>query len=256
MKFKYIAVLLTAFLITETGCTVKRPTMAHTHIGHALAGWVDTPGKEGLFIVAENKARQALDAAKSAAAESKDMALIKQHLKDVITATSPVQPSGGKTVVYGVKQALTGAVGHLTFAAASDDATANVRQFAPRFEGDAAAVLDRCDLITALSKDVINSRSMEETRLLAAEVVKLTRSNLFGADADGDGKIGAKPAEFGLKQLRQEIEAMLAREDPPYTNVSRWYLFNMVRLPDGRWMFRNDFKDKKGAYKGGGGGGY
>lgn len=255
MKFRYLSVIFVAFLIVETGCALKRPTIAHTHIGHALTGWIDTPGKEGLFVVAEKKARAAMEAAKSAASESKDMARIKQHVKDVITATNPPQPSSeGSAIVYGVKQALTGAIGHMTYAATSDDATANVRKFAPRFESDAGAVLDRCDLITALSQDVVNSRSVEETRLLTGEVYKLTRSNLFGADVDGDGKVGANPAEFGLKQLRQETEAMLAREDPPYATVSRWYLFNLIRLPDGRWLWRTDFRDQDDPYAGGGGG--
>ena len=238
-----------------TGCALKRPTIAHTHIGHALTGWIDTPGKEGLFIVAENSARQALDSAKLAAEESNNLAGIKQHLKQVLATTNPIQPADGNTEIYGVKQALTGAVGHVTYAATSDDATPNVQQFAPRFEQDAGSVLDRCDLITVLSNDILKSRSMEESRLLAAEVYKLTQANLFGEDANGDGKVGGDPGEYGLKQLRQEIEQMLDRENPPYTTVSRWYLFNLIRLPDGKWIFRTDFEDKDDAYSGGGGGG-
>jgi len=243
-------------MIMETGCALKRPTIAHTHIGHALTGWIDTPDKEGLFIVAEKKARQAMESAKQGTSEPIDMARIKQHLKEVIAATNPPQPSDGGPVNYGVKQALSGAIGHLTYAATSADATSNVRQFASKFESDAGAVLDRCDLITTLSTDVINSRSMEEGKLLADEVYKLTQANLFGGDANADGKAGGNPAEFGLKQLRQEIEAMLAREKPPYTAVNQWYLFNLIHLPDGRWIFRDQFEDKTDPYSVGGGGGY
>jgi len=256
MKFRFISALIVALMIMETGCALKRPTIAHTHIGHALAGWIDTPDKEGLFIVAEKKARQAMESAKLGTSEPIDMGRIKQHFKEVIAATNPPQPSDGGAVSYGVKQALSGAIGHLTYAAASDDATPNVRQFASKFESDAGAVLDRCDLITTLSTDVINSRSMEEGKLLADEVYKLTQANLFGGDANADGKVGGNPAEFGLKQLRQEIEAMLAREKPPYTAVNQWYLFNLIHLPDGRWIFRNDFGDKTDSYTRGGGGGY
>ncbi len=257
MKLRYMFIATIIFMLLGTGCAIKRPTMAHTHIGHALTGWIDTPQKEGLFIVAENSARQAMDSAKLAAAESNSLAGIKQHLKQVIAATNPVQPADNSTGSYGVKQALTGAVGHLTFAAESDDASPNVQQFGPRFEKDAGTVLDRCDLITALSNDVLTSRSMEESKLLAGVVYKLTRANLFGEDADGDGKVGGGPGEFGLKQLRQEIEQMLDRENPPYSAVNRLYLFNLIRLPDGKWIFRNDFEDKDDAYSGnGGGGGY
>lgn len=256
MKLRYMLILTIIFMLLGTGCAIKRPTMAHTHIGHALTGWVDTPQKEGLFIVAENSARQAMDSAKLAAAQSHNLGSIKQHLKQVIAATNPVQPADGNTKPYGVKQALTGAVGHLTYAAESDDASSNVQQFAPRFEHDAGTVLDRCDLITVLSNDVMNSGSIEESRVLAGEVYKLTQANLYGADANGDGKAGGDPGEYGLKQLRQEIEQMLDREKPPYTAVNRWYLFNLIRLPDGKWIFRTHFEDKNDAYSRGGGGGY
>jgi hypothetical protein len=38
-------------------------------------------------------------------------------------------------------------------------------------------------------------------------------------------------------QLRKELDAMIARENPPYVTVDQWYLFNLVRLPNGRWVF-------------------
>jgi len=253
MKLRYVSVLFVITILMGTGCALQRPTIAHTHIGHALTGWIDTPDKEGLFVVAENSARQAIESARMGTLETKDLARLKQHLKAVIMATDP-PPSGGNTVTYGVKQSLTGAMGHITYAAESDDATPNVRQFASRFERDAGIVLDRCDLITALSHDAISSRSIEESQLLAAEVHKLAQANLFGVNADKDGGVGADPRRYGLKQLRLEIEAMLDREKPPYTTVNRWYLFNLIRLPDGRWIFRNDFEDKDDAYSGGGGG--
>ena len=68
--------------------------------------------------------------------------------------------------------------------------------------------------------------------------MKLTReANLEGEDTDHDGKVGSTPAEFGMAQLRQEFDAMIARESPPYRTVDQWYLFNLVRLPSGRWVF-------------------
>jgi hypothetical protein len=255
MKYKAISILIVIMMLMGTGCALKRPTIAHTHIGHSLSGWIDTPEKEGLFIVAENLARRAMDSAKLGTSESIDLAQIKQHMKEVMTVTNPPQPSDGKAVNYGVKQALAGAVGHITYAANSDDSTPNVQEFASRFEQDADAVMDRCELITVLSSDVIASQSIKESKLLAGEVYKLTQANLYGEDADSDGKVGNDPGELGLKQLRQEIEAMLDREKPPYTTVNRYYLFNLIRLPDGRWMFRSDFEDKDDAYSGGGGGG-
>ena len=30
---------------------------------------------------------------------------------------------------------------------------------------------------------------------------------------------------------------MIGRETPHYVTVPQWYLFNLVRLPNGRWVF-------------------
>ena len=43
-----------------------------------------------------------------------------------------------------------------------------------------------------------------------------------------------EPAEFGMKQLRAQLDGIIARESPPYRTVDQWFLFNLVRLPNGR----------------------
>jgi len=37
--------------------------------------------------------------------------------------------------------------------------------------------------------------------------------------------------------LRRDLVDMINREDPPYRTVDEWYLFNLVRLPSGLWVF-------------------
>ena len=69
------------------------------------------------------------------------------------------------------------------------------------------------------------------------EIAKLAQANLTGDDANSDGVVGSVPSEYGLLQLRKELEAMIGREKPPYVTVDQWYLFNLVRLPNGRWVF-------------------
>ena len=248
--------LLVVALLGMTGCSHRAPTIAHVHIGHAMTGWHDTPGKQGLFIVAEKKAAEALATAQSAADGSMDL----NGIQTTIANTSRLCDSQAKlddeTPVYGVKQALSGAVSHITYAATSSDATANTKVFADAFAANAAGVLDRCDLITALSRDISLSASLQEAELLAPEIEMLARANLHGEDLDGDGRIGSYPDEYGLLQLRRDIESMLDREDPPYATVGKWYLFNLIRLPDGSWMFRSrNVHDANDPYGGGGGGG-
>jgi hypothetical protein len=98
-------------------------------------------------------------------------------------------------------------------------------------------VVARCELIGLLGKDVESTTTVQEAQTLAAEIARLAQQNLDGEDADGDGVVGSKPAEYGMKQLRARLDEMIAREDPPYRTVDDTYLFNLVRLPNGKWVF-------------------
>jgi hypothetical protein len=206
-----------------------------------MDGWHDTPDQAGLFVTAERTAQTALQAAESASRAGNDLGAVKSDINLVIEATDPVDPSAEvqrPKVEYGVKNALTGAVQHIEFAAESRDASANIRSSAAAFSRHAVAVLDRCDLITGLGGDVLRADSSEVARLLADEILTLARANVYGEDSNGDGVVGSSPEEYGLMQLRAELESTIAREDPPYTTVERWYLFNLIRLPSGEWIFR------------------
>ena len=250
--------MLVLSLGVVTGCATRAPTIAHTHVGHAMAGWHDTPGKKGLFEVAEDKAQEASLHAERAAENPGNTKQVKAEVSKVTIATDRQLGKASDTEVeapYGVKQALTGAIDHITFAASSDDASANVRNTASTLEKSATGVLDRCDLITLLGSEIQESDSQEEVQILLEEVRALAHANLNGVDSNGDGVIGSDPEEIGLKQLRVKIEDMIAREDPPYTTVDRWYLFNLVRLPTGEWIFDN-LPKWDGGGGGGGGGGY
>jgi hypothetical protein len=88
-----------------------------------------------------------------------------------------------------------------------------------------------------LGKDVQSSTSIKEASVSVAEIAKLAQANLAGDDSNGDGVAGSVPSEYGLLQLRKELEAIVAHESPPYVTVDQWYLFNLVRLPNGRWVF-------------------
>jgi hypothetical protein len=211
------------------GCAVHPPTIAHVHIGHAVTGVHVTPQHKGYLEVAEQRGNEALAFAQSAA-EDAGLTQMKAHIASAVSATDSQE-------TFGLKQSLTMAANHITFAATSEDASANVVRSAPVFASNIAAVIGRCDYIDLLGKDVAASGSLREASLSAAEILKLARANLVGDDSNEDGIIGSVPAEFGLVQLRAELQAMISRENPPYRTVDEWYLFNLVRLPNGRWVF-------------------
>jgi hypothetical protein len=129
------------------------------------------------------------------------------------------------------------AANHITFAATSDDASVNVQKAAPIFAADITRVVERCELIVLLGKDIAASTSAKDAGASVVEMGKLAQANLVGDDANGDGVVGSVPGEYGLVQLRKELEDMIARENPRYETVPQWYLFNLVRLPNGKWVF-------------------
>ena len=65
MNSRYYFRLLLGFgmcvglLVGQFGCATKAPTIAHTHIGHAITGFQGTPGDKGLFVVAEDRGVEA-----------------------------------------------------------------------------------------------------------------------------------------------------------------------------------------------------
>ena len=211
------------------GCVSRPPSIAHVHLGHALTGVHVTPGKQGYLLVAEKQAEDIVTLAKKAKT-SPDLAQIKSAVAAAEKATNSEDE-------FGLKHSLIMASNHISFAATSPDASPNVQQSAPVFARDTVRVVERCELIGLLGKDVAASSSVDEAQLLAGEIESLAQANLDGEDANKDGVVGALPAEFGMKQLRAELDGIIARESPPYRTVDQWYLFNLVRLPNGRWVF-------------------
>jgi hypothetical protein len=236
---KHLAALALVLSLPGAGCVSRSPTIAHVHVGHAITGVHVTPNQEGYMVTAERRGAEAVEFSRLAAA-SNDLAVIKQNVAAAVKATDAADN-------FGVKQAIVMASNHITFAATSDDASVNVQQAAPIFASHITRVVERCELIVLLGKDVEASTSVEEASVSVAELNKLTRANVSGdqsnaddfnaAAGNADAGAGSLPSQYGLVQLRKELEAMIARENPRYVTVPQWYLFNLVRLPNGRWVF-------------------
>jgi hypothetical protein len=226
---RFASLVMVLSLLGAGGCVSRAPTIAHVHIGHAITGVHVTPNQEGYLVTAERRGGQAVEFSRIAAG-STDLAVIKQNVAAAVKATDSADD-------FGVKQAIVMAANHITFAATSDDATVNVQQAAPVFAVHITRVVERCELIVLLGKDVEASTSATEAAVSVVELSKLTQANVSGDDSNGDGVVGSVASEYGLVQLRKELEAMVARENPRYVTVPQWYLFNLVRLPNGRWVF-------------------
>jgi hypothetical protein len=216
-------------LVGLGGCVTRPPSIAHVHVGHALSGVHVTPDQAGYLLVAEERAAAVRELSRKATA-TEDLQQLKTEVKSAVDATVSDDS-------FGLRHSLVQASNHITFAATSDDASDNLRAGAPQFATDIVRVVERCELIGLLGKDVAASTTSAEARLLAAEIARLAEENINGDDTDGDGLIGGKAREYGLKQVRRRLEDMIARERPPYRTVDEAYLFNLVRLPNGKWVF-------------------
>lgn len=223
--------LIVLTIIGSTGCAYHAPTIAHIHLGHTVTGVEGTPGDVGFLTVAQKSAEQALDRAEQALADGQSLVAIKEHIAAVNRITNTDED-------VAVTKALDHAMAHIRFAAETDDSSENVRNSSPELQTLTEGIFYRSNLITLYAQDLVAIDSQEDGRVVAEQVQQLTHANLNGEDSDDDGKIGDKPAEMGMVQLRAEVDAMIAREDPPYVTVDRWYLFNLIRLPDGQWIFR------------------
>ncbi len=215
--------LVIAAGIVAMGCAHQPPTIAHTHIGHAITAFDGTPGDDGLFNIAENRAleSQRLAQALTSSGSAQQSNASARELIDVIGSNQ-----------YGLKFSLREAVSHISYAAGADDASANVRTSSARFADAAEDVIRRCDLILLLTADFVASQNAGERQQLGQQINDLVTLNVRG-QAGSDQQIGTT-------ELREMLDAMIAGENPPYTTVDRWYLFHLVRLPecDTCWAWR------------------
>lgn len=237
-----VAVALASILVgVAAGCAHRPPTIAHVHIGHAVTAAHDTPDRLGYLELAESEARTALAKAEAALA-AQSLADMQQTVAEVNQITNQVMP-------YPLTGAVEEAASHIEYAALSDDASANVRDGSRHIAAMIEGVLTRGTLIENYARDMAAATSAEEARALAEEIHRLARANLEGADSDGDGSVGSQPAECGVMQIRGYLDALIEREDPAYVTVDRWYLFNLVRLPSGEWIFPRSGSRGSHAYQ-------
>jgi hypothetical protein len=222
------------------GCASQAPTIAHVHIGHAITGHASTPENAGFFQLAEEQASEAVSMV-----DKFDDDNSSGTLREKIDGLSYVLKYGSD---HSFTESLREAANHLTFAAESDDASTNVRTNTIGWTASIEGVLARSDLIDLYIRESKKSSSNEETWQYAKEIQKLVRANLSGEDLDQNGYIGNSQNEYGMIQLRRELNAMIAAENPAYRTVDRWYLFNLIRLPSGRWMFRRSKSGQSQGY--------
>ena len=229
--------LIVLLTVTIGACVQTRPLMSHSHIGHALTTWHDTPGKRGLYVVAAKELDVAIAAADQAIASGADPRRSSKHLDNVLHALNPDLQRFGAGLDYGAIRALQGAIEHLEYAAGSEDASDN-------FVSSVVTLADQGDLVLArLVRAQQAIAEIDRNDPAADPGLRVVRELLMAAKF---GDPNAAPvgdtmadADRGLVHITADLEAMLKREtDPAYEPVPRRYVLGLVRLPSGRWGYR------------------
>lgn len=206
------------------------PTIAHIHIGHAITGWPLAPNKQGLLVAAELSAIKAAASSELMlrAARDGNMERSQKYLNEVATAVDPGFLSGVPTNEYGLRKAAAEAITHLQLASEVEDASANVQRTVTANVVKAQDLIDRSDELLAFLDAGAKTQSIEEMEIISEEIVRTLKRIAGGPDSLDS---------YSLYNFREDIEAMVEREDPPYKTVESFYLFNLVKLPDGKWGF-------------------
>lgn len=224
MRGAFVTCIAGVLALAVSGCvSVVRPTIAHVHVGHAVTGWADTPGRAGLLTVAERDAATAAEHARYAIEGAAELATLKMHIVHVIHAVDPSVEPQGPGSGYGLARALDGAADHLRFAAESRDASDNLRQGVAPLLAAAEPLRKDARLVVALGRETLKSTKAEDAVALALEVRALADRNLAG-----------------VRGLRGRLQELLDREQPPFAPIETRYLFGLIRLPSGEWQWHPD----------------
>lgn len=210
-------------LLTGGCVSVQLPSIAHVHVGHAVTAWPDTPGRKGLLEVAQQDARILAEHAAYAVAGARDIAEVRLHLGHVLHALSPALEPLGPGTGYGLMKALDGSADHLGFAREVKDASANIQTGLTPLIETLRQLRAQSEVLAALARDARQSRDAAQVVAYAEEVRQR-----------GDRLL------VQLDEARKRLDRLLAAEVPAYQPIAQRYLFGVIRLPTGEWVYKLD----------------
>jgi len=200
--------------------SVQLPSIAHVHVGHAVTAWPDTPGKRGLFDIAQQEAKIIAEHAGYAVAGARDMREVKMHLGHILHALNPALEHSGPGTGFGLMKALDGGADHLGYAREVKDASPNIKAGLPPIIEALRGYRQESQVLAILCRDARQSNDLPQV-VAYAEDVRQRSEKLVNQLADA----------------RARLDAVLAAEQPSYQPIAQRYLFGIIRLPSGEWAY-------------------
>jgi hypothetical protein len=185
---------------------------AHAHIGHVMTAWPETPDGNGLLAVAQGEAAIALQHAEFALSNPTDLESIRLHSGHVLHAIDPIAIEGGPGLGYGLEKAAGGVTAHIGYAAASGDASDNVKTHAEHVAASARNVTVWSAEILRLIRQIETNGDAKHANIMAGNVKYLLVCAVNGCDANQDGTISWESGEGGLAQAEQHMQIMMRGE--------------------------------------------
>jgi hypothetical protein len=183
-------------VLTDKGIVVSRiePPLVHAHIAHVMTAWRDTPGQVGLLTIAQSDQRIA---AAHVLLISKSTTLddMKLHAGHVLHALEPTLETTGPASGYGAKKAASGAMQHVGFTAAVDNASAAVKSHASTVNAKLTDTIAAIDRAIGVAQKIRASSTAPDAATSARELQSTVE------------EIGV-----GLQQAEQEMRVMMKAE--------------------------------------------
>ena len=221
---------LLGILLWTTTIAAQAPTSsAHTHIGHVMTNWTDTPGMKGLLPAAIADAQVAMEQVERADLEGRindfwlyggyvlhaldpgpeTDALLKTAYTRLPTTYMKIEMPGSG---YGIKRAAAGALQHVQLAAKSDAASDNVKTHAAHVIASLENVVRWTDEAIATARNLLEAKDVAGGQVLVDQLTAQIGQLAIGTDANGDGQTGWQSGEGGLRQANTHMRLMMKGE--------------------------------------------
>jgi len=184
----------------------------HSHMSYVALAFNETPGGRGLLPTAVAEAQVVRQHVELATQDPTALDGIKRHVGHVLHAIDPTLVPSGPGNGYGLRRAASGVVLHVQLAATSDGASDNVLTHTTHIMACADNAVLRTDAILAIARQIQASNSASEVAALLERLDRESETLVSGLDTDGDGLIGWRAGEGGLRQATQHMTLMMRGE--------------------------------------------
>lgn len=201
-----------ALAVVSAPALAQAPNMAHTHIGHVMTSFGDTPDKAGLLPTTMAEAATAAQHAGLGAKATTNLMAMQLHAGHVIQCIDPTIVAMGPCKGYGVKKGATAAMNHVGLAAKVETASAGVKTHSTHVSTSLDNTIKRADEAVATAQKIRAATTAEQAAPLAADLQRMTAELTSGVDANKDGAVGWQAGEGGLQQADQHMHLMMKGE--------------------------------------------